>query len=1582
MSGSDIDGRARRSRRLAHGLTSVAVLALAVLAFAAPALGAPSTPFAHAPRAAEPLAAAVASPPLSHGAAVAPRPSGTSLGASPGGPGPAFGQLGSFSLPGPHPAAWGSAAVPPGGEALSAVLPRPTSGGGNPANGTAPWQNRFCAGLWPWAANDSASQAYYWDGCYGHDEPGIQSYSPLPGSGGNVSWNVTLPVDRNATANQSDLYSAIWFGLTLNDPLAWMHQCFLELQFYPDQTFTNGPGLPNPAWTVNGAWIGAAVAWQIEAATGYEDPCFYQPLYNGSATGGASYFNMSQGDRLTVTFTGWGSSPYGEQLTIDDLTTGTSSYLTLWDYAGNYPLDPSYATNAYENSLQWTPGGEYPAVFAFENGHAGNPVFPSNNPYGGCSPGRPPASSFYPSVPCPSYDPGSWANDTLVPWHIGAPTFFNGQSRDAHPAQVAFTQDFGGVGAISDIGQGACDGMLGSAWCSYPWYSYSCAAHAFEFGATDYPGVSDDFGQYNEYSPVLETNGLGFGYYPPTNFSMPTCGARPYNVTVATSGVPGGAVYFLSQPDYAPTNVTDLLPGNYSIAAVAPAGDYFQDWTTSGGVTILGGRNDSSTTVVVASNGSVTAWFTTAPVLTNVTFEDAGTAVPGSIVVSPARTYTDGIPRAVVPNGTTLHLAPGVYGVQALPPAGANFTSWATEGTGASLAPTQFPYAWLDIDGLGGNVTVMATDTPSSLVDWAFVLPEGFGTILLNGTPYNTSALVSLPVGSYSLVAVPDAGWGFSGWGYGSSGVMTDFAASTYIALENSAAFSPTYIVAYFTPVATYTVVLDDSPAVGGSSTVGPTLSGIPSGGSILAYPGYTTVTAFPNGGWSFAGWTVNDSSAGWVVAPGSSYSTLEINASVTVQAHYVLDHVGSVHLHFAPAGAGVVSFNAGPFLSSDTTNSSVTNGTYAVTGYPGPGYYFEGFLVNGSATLATASPFDLFTFVAWVGPSGAPGDANLTAVFGQLPPPPPPGLPVTYVATQPSGASATISGVAIGSGETVWLQPGTYTLTITFSPTSLSFDGWSTTPGLAVGNALALTTSIVVTSAGGTVTAVLAPFGVIGPSAVPDPTEVGTTTTLMGSVSGSTGPYALSWLGLPAGCVSGNTTSLGCRPSSAGSFSVRLSAVDVFGTEGISSATTVTVARGLTVVGVAGSAAAVDVGTPITIATTVGGGVAPYTYDYTSLPSGCTSTSAATLSCTPDTVGPASLAVRVTDALNASGSATGTLTVNPLPAVAMFAATPSTTDVGVATTLAVAPSGGTGPFSFAYAGLPTGCSSSNTASLVCTPTASGAATVTVTATDADGVTAIATTTVTVNPAPTISSFAASRSAVTLGLATVLTAVVSGGTGTLNYTFAGLPAGCATVNALSLTCTPTSTGTSSVTFTARDGLGGTGSGALTLAVNPKPAIAHATFAPSTVDTGSATTLTVSASGGTGSLSYAYAALPSGCSSSDTATLACTPSASGTFSVAVSVTDALGVSANATAVLTVQSSAGVLGLPGVLGYVVIAVIVLVILGGVAVLLLRRRGGRAPPAKAPETAREVAPPASTAPSAPASDGSAPPRGDGPA
>ncbi|MCI4360108.1 MAG: hypothetical protein L3J91_00230 [Thermoplasmata archaeon] len=803
-------------------------------------------------------------------------------------------RLGNIHLPGPHPASWGPNGLPPGREDLAPALR---------------------------ASHHSAN---------GHDEPGIEFYSPLAGGSGNVTWNVTLPTDRSPTQNQSDLYSAIWFGMTLVDQLGWMHQCFLELQFYPDQLFTN-PGPQYPNWTVNGKWIGAAVAWQIEAATGYEDPCFYQPLYLGNATSGSSYLNMSQGDQLTITMNGWLGSPYGENLTIQDWTQHQDSVLNLWDFAGNYPLDPAYAANNVENGLQWTPGGEYPVAFAFETGHAGNPDYPVNNVYGGCSPGKPPATLAFPSVPCPSYDASSWANDTLSPWQIGIPTFQSGAAVD-HPVQVAFTQDFGGVGLLSAIGLGACNGQIGSAWCTYPWYSYSCLTHAFNFGATDYPGMTDDFGQFYEYSQALLTNDLGLGYYPPANYSIPTCGQSSYALSVGTTGVTGGTVYFLSQ-DVPSATYPSLLPGNYSIFPVAPALGAFDHWVVTGGVSILGSVDDEWATVHVAGIGSVSADFVASPTMTTVTFDDIGTTVPGTIVLSPGRTYTDGVPLGTLTNGASMLLAPGIYGIEALPSPGSNFTSWTASGSSASVQGVDFPTGLLDITSGGGTATVTASDSPSSDGATMFVQVFGAGNASFAGITTNFLEEVNVSVGSYPASALPDPGGSFLGWQYSSSASMTDFTAVTNVTVENGSS----YLNAIFAPIPVSTsVTLNTSPSGGGMIALGGTFP-LPSGTVVAALPGVSQVLAFPASGDAIGSWSVNNSAAAWINGTGWDPTVL-INASVTITATFLPRPTGNVTFIVAPASSGFVDFN-GAAYSNGQYNASVGSGTFWLDAYAFPGW-------------------------------------------------------------------------------------------------------------------------------------------------------------------------------------------------------------------------------------------------------------------------------------------------------------------------------------------------------------------------------------------------------------------------------------------------------------------------------------------------------------------------------------------------------------------------------------------------------------------------------------------------------------------
>jgi PKD repeat protein len=102
-----------------------------------------------------------------------------------------------------------------------------------------------------------------------------------------------------------------------------------------------------------------------------------------------------------------------------------------------------------------------------------------------------------------------------------------------------------------------------------------------------------------------------------------------------------------------------------------------------------------------------------------------------------------------------------------------------------------------------------------------------------------------------------------------------------------------------------------------------------------------------------------------------------------------------------------------------------------------------------------------------------------------------------------------------------------------------------------------------------------------------------------------------------------------------------------------------------------------------------------------------------------------------------------------------------------------------------------------------------------------------------------------------------------------------------------------------------------------------------------------------ASGGVAPYSYSYLGLPAGCSSANVSAFACTPSASGTFSVEVIVLDANGFKVTRNVTLTVNTT--VLGLSASEGYDLIGGItaLVAVAAVVAVMVLSRRKRKAPP-----------------------------------
>lgn len=176
------------------------------------------------------------------------------------------------------------------------------------------------------------------------------------------------------------------------------------------------------------------------------------------------------------------------------------------------------------------------------------------------------------------------------------------------------------------------------------------------------------------------------------------------------------------------------------------------------------------------------------------------------------------------------------------------------------------------------------------------------------------------------------------------------------------------------------------------------------------------------------------------------------------------------------------------------------------------------------------------------------------------------------------------------------------------------------------------------------------------------------------------------------------------------------------------------------------------------------------------------------------------------------------------------------------------------------------------------------------------------------------SPLAATPVATNLGATDVLVPVAVsvvpfGGVPPYSYSWKGLPQGCSGSNNSSIECDPTNSGTFTPTATVTDS---SGSGSVrasgTLQVNPRPSVSIFTVSPSSpIAFVTTITLSVTATGGTAWFTYSYSGLPPGCASANLSELNCTATRGGTYSVVVTVSDAVGAAVNASTLLLVAAT---------------------------------------------------------------------------
>jgi outer membrane protein assembly factor BamB len=334
----------------------------------------------------------------------------------------------------------------------------------------------------------------------------------------------------------------------------------------------------------------------------------------------------------------------------------------------------------------------------------------------------------------------------------------------------------------------------------------------------------------------------------------------------------------------------------------------------------------------------------------------------------------------------------------------------------------------------------------------------------------------------------------------------------------------------------------------------------------------------------------------------------------------------------------------------------------------------------------------------------------------------------------------------------------------------------------------------------------------------------------------------------------------------------------------------------------------------------------------------------------------------------------------------ATLTASPKSLDTGQTTYLNETIVGGSAPYRYAYTGLPTGCVTSSTPSLVCQPTGNGTFFVKANVTDRAGTTIVAgSVKLRVATAPQLTLFQATPTATDAGEPVGFDLEVAFGLAPIKITYHNLPIGCANSTLGPWSCRPSVPGPGPATFpvsaTLVDANGATiVTPTIDLTVYPALQVT-ATVAPKNVTLGSGQNYSsvwwnVSVSGGVPPYAVVLRTtdLPLQCKagnstinqSGGTFSTQCAPRAQGTFNATFSATDQLGIrvvvtSANLSVNPANSTTPGIGGTPpaktGPFGghlyeYVAIGFVALLVVIEL-ILLLRQRGrgkarNRPPPA----------------------------------